>query len=239
MRLYLIRHGQSFNNYHEGSETVQRVSDPPLTEVGVQQAAHLAQHLMTHSDPFPVFDPSLVAWEGHFQLTRIWVSPMMRALQTALPLATATRIAPEVWDDIHEVGGIWLDDGNGGYVGHAGMSRAEMLQTFPTYRLPPSITERGWWNRDRESIDECKVRSASVVKRILSMAAAHPDDIVALVAHQAFLGLMLRAFMGIVSDGIWMMHYNTGYSRIDISEEAIRIRYLNRIDHLPFNYITT
>lgn len=239
MRLYFIRHGQSFNNLHEKSETVKRVEDPPLTEVGLQQAELLGQYMTSHSDPYPVLDPSTIEWGGGFGFTQIWASPMMRALQTALPLSTATGIAPQVWDDIFEVGGIWLEHEPDVYVGYGGMTRQQMQQDFPTYVLPDSIKDNGWWNRDRESIEQCKARAGIVAERLRSMIPYSENEVIAIVAHQAFLGLLFRHMIDVFSDGFWWMHYNTGFTRIDLTADVVLVRYMNRIDHLSNTTITT
>jgi len=43
--LYLVRHGESYNN---AVPMAQRVCDPPLTELGQKQAAKLAERI--HQD---------------------------------------------------------------------------------------------------------------------------------------------------------------------------------------------
>ena len=60
MELYLIRHGQSTNNRGDA-----RVPDPPLTELGKQQADRTGKAL------------------GNLGITRLYCSAMLRAVQTA------------------------------------------------------------------------------------------------------------------------------------------------------------
>ena len=73
---------------------------------------------------------------------------MHRALQTAAPLARALGLKPEVWLDIHEQGGMYLDkDWN--KIGFPGMTRHEILGEFPDYVLPQTITDAGWYDATR------------------------------------------------------------------------------------------
>ena len=84
-----------------------------------------------------------------FRFTRLFTSAMRRSLQTAAPIGQAIGLQPEVWVDIHEIGGVFLDDHEGR--GLPGLKRAEMAAQFPTIRLSAEVTEEGWWNRGRET----------------------------------------------------------------------------------------
>jgi len=107
MELYIIRHGQSTNNTLNDPRG--RVCDPPLTELGQRQVALVAQHLASATSRAPW------AADGHDRrgcgIARLYCSPMRRALETAQPIGRALEVVPEVWIDIHEFGGIYLDYG--------------------------------------------------------------------------------------------------------------------------------
>ena len=123
MELFLIRHGQSANNAL--ADPALRVEDPLLTPVGELQAertaAYLAARRHLHADARdggrPIFD-------------RLYCSPMIRAMQTARPIARALGVPYEVWVEIHEIGGIYLDR-DGRKVGYAGQTRSQLLHRFP------------------------------------------------------------------------------------------------------------
>ena len=66
-----------------------RSDDPPLTELGMEQARLLAGWLRAGGEP----------------IDRLAVSPMQRALETAAPIAEALGIVPEVHADVHEHAG--------------------------------------------------------------------------------------------------------------------------------------
>ncbi len=239
MRLYLIRHGQSENNLAEHTGDP-RSEDPALTEVGHVQATRLADYMTSRCDPYPVFDPPNTSYDGTFGLTHLVVSPMRRALQTALPLADSGPYPTEVWDDTHEMGGIWLEREPDVFVGLAGMTRAEMEQDFPGFTLPPRITATGWWNRERETRQEAYARGKTVAARLEELARQQEHAVVALVAHQAFLAVLLQALLAIELPNVWFQHYNTGVTRIDFVKPDVKlVRYVNRIDHLNADCSTT
>ena len=241
MRVYLIRHGQSENNYAEHTDTP-RVEDPALTPVGFEQAQSLADYMLTNRDPYPVFEPSATDFSGNFGFTQLYVSPMIRALQTVQPLATAAGIRPQVWIDLHEIGGIWLERGPDEYEGLAGLNRLQIMRDFPGYVVPDSIGDNGWWNcRERETRAECDVRAMLVAQRLQQMAVERPSEVIGLVAHQYFLAVLLRALL-LLQDAtsVWFQHYNTGVTRLELLENGITVlRYINRVDHLAQNCVTT
>ena len=80
MELYLIRHGQSTNN--EGG--LPRTADPPLTDIGVEQARWTGESLKD---------------EG---ITRLYCSPMLRTLQTAQIISDILDLPPHVFVGLHE-----------------------------------------------------------------------------------------------------------------------------------------
>jgi broad specificity phosphatase PhoE len=235
MELYLIRHAQSTNNALTNQED--RGCDPPLTDLGRRQAELLAQHLATGTQR----EPSTA--DGHdrrgYGITQLYCSPMWRALQTAQPVGQALGLAPEVWIETHEQGGIYLDRGEaGGIVGHPGKTKAEILEEFPDYTLPEGITEQGWWNQGYEDRACCIARAIRVAQALYEQSDS--DERIAIVSHAAFIGALLKAILNqLPGHGIWYRQCNTAISRIDFSSDGrLHVRYLNRLDHLPPELIT-
>jgi 2,3-bisphosphoglycerate-dependent phosphoglycerate mutase len=176
MQLYIIRHGQSTNN---ASQEVNRVQDPSLTDLGKQQAEKVADYLANYSDPSP-------SQNGHkgFGITRLYCSPMLRTLQTAQPISAALDLQPEVWVEIHEHGGIFLEYGDErGIVGFPGLTRAEIMEQFGDYLLPDVVTDQGWWNpaRGMESYVESQARAINVADMLFKQRAS--SERIALVTH--------------------------------------------------------
>ena len=229
-QLYLIRHGQSANNAL--ADQRRRTADPGLTDIGHAQARHVARHLETQPDKTDVRDGRIgVAGHG---IGRLYCSPMLRALQTAKPIAAALGLAPEVRLDVFESGGIWLDGGDGqGPVGHPGLRRAELAAKFPGFALPAEATEEGWWNRPFETPEQMAERAARVAAGI-RRRLAYTDERVAVVSHGTFMNtLIAHLTFGNALDGVFFSNHNTAISRLDFDGDHVMVRYLNRIDHLP------
>lgn len=232
MELYLIRHGQSTNNAL--GSPVGRVQDPPLTDIGKRQAEALAAHLA--AGPYP---ESL--WEGRagYTFDKLYCSAMHRALQTAAPVGKALGLQPEVWVDVHEQGGIYLEGDDGATVGYPGMTRAQISEHFPDYVLPDAITEHGWWNGNYENVSAASGRAIAVAEMLIERSQVG-DERIALISHGMFVSLLIKALLNqLPSVATYYHHYNTGISRLDINPGApLILRYLNRTIHLTPDLLT-
>ena len=157
---------------------------------------------------------------------------MRRSLQTAAPIGEAVGLQPEVWVDIHEIGGVFLDDHEGR--GLPGLKRAEMGEQFPTIRLSAEVTGEGWWNRQRETEEEWLERAARVAAELRERYAA-TDERIGLVTHGGFAAMLLYALFGHAKPGnVMLSHRNTGITRLDFYDDgAIYMQYFNRVEHLP------
>ena len=230
MELYIIRHAQSSNNAL--ADWRERVSDPPLTELGERQAARLAEYLASPPDETEQPGPGAeyVNRTG-FRFTRLFTSAMRRSLQTAAPIGEAVGLQPEVWVDIHEIGGVFLDDHEGR--GLPGLKRVEMAEQFPTIRLSAEVTEEGWWNRQRETEEEWLERAARVAKELRERYAA-TDERIGLVTHGGFAAMLLYALFGHTKPRkVMLSHRNTGITRLDFYDDGdIYMQYFNRVEHL-------
>lgn len=229
MQLYIIRHAQSTNNVL--TDQRYRVCDPALTELGLRQAEVLARHLADGTDQPPVVgQPDERRGYG---ITRLYCSPMRRALQTAAPVARALGLRPEVWIDIHEYGGVWVDHGDGrGPVGYPGVTRGELAQDFPGFLIPDELTETGWWRGAQEEAEAFVSRAAQVAATLFSWSER--QERVAIITHAAFAdGLLCALFEVGRAQPVHYHHDNTGISLLDFRPQGgLSIRYLNRLDHL-------
>jgi broad specificity phosphatase PhoE len=238
MELYIIRHAQSINNAL--MDIRERVMDPALTDLGRRQALAIAEHLAKGVNPEMSIgateeDTSVRRRQG-YGLTRLYCSAMQRALQTARPIGEALELQPEVWVDIHEHGGIYLDRGEeGGLVGYPGKSRGEILAEFPNYVLPDQITEAGWWNRGFEDWPACQGRAIRVAGQLRELAQQlDGQERVAIVSHGGFISALLKALMDTLPGAdFFFHHFNTAMTRVDFRTDGrLDVRYLNRIPHL-------
>jgi len=238
MQLYIIRHGQSTNNAL--ADQWDRVFDPQLTDLGWRQAQTLAEHLARGIHPEQKIgsseeDTGVRTVQG-YGITRLFCSAMHRAMQTAQPIGTALKLNPEVWVDIHEVGGIFLqyrDERE--TVGYPGKTRTEILQEFPNYTLPDKITNQGWWdvNLGKEDWPSCQARAIRAAQQLRRWADS--EERIAIVSHGGFIDSLVKALTNQLPGRNLAYHnFNTAMNRIDfLDNERIDIRYLNRVDHLP------
>ncbi|MBT3271974.1 MAG: histidine phosphatase family protein [Spirochaetales bacterium] len=237
MRLYIIRHGQSTNNALE--DQTHRVHDPLLSDLGFKQAQMLSDYLEqgVHSEQRTgesAEDTGVRTVKG-YGVTRLYCSAMHRALLTALPIGKALNLNPEVWVDIHEGGGIFLDyHDDRGIVGFPGKTRGKILQEFPHYILPSDVTDGGWWdvNRGMEDTPECLGRAIRVARQLRLWADT--DEHIAIVSHAGFLNVLIKALVNqLPGPDLTYHHSNTAMTCIDFKpDQKIGIRYLNRVDHL-------
>jgi 2,3-bisphosphoglycerate-dependent phosphoglycerate mutase len=237
MQLFIIRHAQSTNNAL-GDERL-RDRDPELTELGERQAEILAEHLATGIEREPASLQGEDYPQAGYGITRLYCSPMWRALQTAQPVGRALGLKPEVWTDIHEQGGIYLDAADGrSRVGYPGKTRQEIEAAFVDYVLPDDITQGGWWNRGFEEKDDFHARARRVAEQLQAWATR--DESIALVTHGGFTNALLKALFGhLPGRRLFYFHHNTAITRLDfVDDERLGIRYVNRVDHLPPDLIS-
>ena len=250
-QLYLIRHGQSVNNEMADSrarpcrgesERVMgggspRTADPGLTRTGEMQTRSVASHLKRSADATDVRDG--LAVEPGYGIGRLFCSPMLRALQTAGPIGAALGLAPEVWVDIHEAGGVWLDRQDGrGRVGHGGLTRSEMETQFPGFEIPGGVTDAGWWNRSFEPREQLVARAARVAHELRDMLPQATERM-AMVSHGTFLNLLVQHLVfGRHVPGCRFSSHNTSIGRLDFEGDRLMVRYLNRLDHLANDLVT-
>jgi 2,3-bisphosphoglycerate-dependent phosphoglycerate mutase len=232
MELYIIRHGQSTNNAL--TSAVGRSQDPGLTDIGVRQAEALAAHLANGCCPETDYEK-----RTGYNFDTLYCSAMQRALLTAQPVAAALGLKPEVWVETHEQGGIYLDSDNGERIGYSGMTRGEILERFPDYVLPDSITDEGWWNQGYESLAGATGRAVAVAE-IMVERARHSNEHLGLISHGMFVNLLIKAlFNQLPTPTSYYQHYNTGITRIDIRPDGfVILRYFNRISHLTPDLVT-
>ena len=234
MELFIIRHGQSGNNALANIRD--RSVDPSLTDLGDRQAAMLAAYVASGENQElsrETTGNTKYQLRQGLGITSLFTSPMYRSLQTVQPVSRALGLAPRVWVDIHEEGGMFLNrGGDEGLVGYPGRTRSEILAEFPDYVLPTSFDETGWWNKDHEDPASLLVRAAKVSAQLTEMAKT--EDRVAMITHGAFMNALLKAIFGQISeDRMYYRHHNTAISRFYMDGNGrFEVLYLNSTVHL-------
>ena len=238
MILYYVRHGQSANNamFDQTGSDQNRVQDPELTETGLRQAERVAG-LLASGQPLERSRP-----EGArgFGITHLYSSLMVRAVNTAQPIAQALDLPIRGWKDLHEGGGIFLEDPvTGVKTGYPGATREQFAARFPELAWPADAARDGWWNRPFEEPEERPLRAKRVLDELLRRHG-NTEDRVAIVSHGGFFYWFMNAVLETTPRrDQWFHMFNTGVTAIEFSEHrGAGIRYLNRLDHLPFELIT-
>lgn len=213
MDLYLIRHAQSENNANPDS---QRVPDPALTEIGREQARRLADHVAS------------------LRLTKLITSPFLRTLQTADAIFRKTGLAPEVRTQLHELGGCYSGFLPAARIGQPGMTRSEVENRFPGFRIEPELNGEGWWrSQSHESLPQARLRAEALLHQT-RREFADSSERVGYVMHADIKLLLLENFH---CDPL-AVPLNTSFTRVSISPEEIRLCEYNRVDHLPDHLVT-
>lgn len=165
MRLILIRHAETD---HNREQRVQGRADNPLSELGLRQAAALAEHLR------------------HEPLRAVISSPLVRASATAEAVAAPHGLPVTLDADLIEM-----------HVGEMeGLDTVAMRERYADF-LKVWVTERGpsLPMPGGESLEEVQARAWRVVERLRT---EYPEDgdTVALVSHNFVLGCLITRALG-------------------------------------------
>ena len=206
MQLYLIRHAQSQNNALPESL---RVEDPPITELGHQQAKQLGEAM-----------PAL-------ELTHLVTSPFRRTLETTEYVRQATGLTPHVRTELHELGGCMRGASIAEMVGAPGMNREEIEAEFGGYEVGSEIDGGGWWGgKPYEEYHAAVRRAEKLLKRTREEFAAS-DARVAYVMHADFKRIFLELF-----HDIRQTPFNASVTCVTITTGETAVEDYNNIDHL-------
>ena len=224
MELYLIRHGQSTNN--EGK--LPRAADPPLTDIGVEQARWTGESLKD---------------EG---ITRLYCSPMLRTLQTAKIISDIINLPPHIFVGLHEWGGIWEARGDGTAVQLPGLTRSGIREICPDVILPEDVTDQGWWFHKGFAANiegMCQLAHENGLAFIAHLTEYHVDteQRIAAVSHGGSGGSLISAFFGLPPDVGYsrFTQNNTAVSKMLFTSDRRQLHYLNKISHLPPEAVTS
>lgn len=240
MQFYFIRHGQSTNNriWDTTGSDHGRSADPELTDLGWRQSEALAEYL-SRRDALDVKERRDLLDLSGFGITHLYCSLMLRAVATGTLVARALELPLVAWPDVHETGGIFLEDkASGEKVGQPGNSRAYFEQHYPDLVLPDTLGESGWWNRPFEG-DEERVARAQRFLKDLTQRHGDPNDHVAVISHGGFYNQLLATLLELPRrDKAWFYLHNAAITRIDFEPEGAGLMYMNRFNFLPKELIS-
>lgn len=163
LSLYCVRHGQTA---FSRANTFCGALDPPLSEAGQAMAEAFAAR-----------------WAGE-GFAAIYSSPMVRALQTAAPIAKRLGIEPQRDPDLREIAyGSW-EGREEEEVEHAEGDAFRAWAENPGWNAPPG----------GETAYQIAARATAALARI---RARHPSGKVLLVSHKATLRVLACQLLGI------------------------------------------
>lgn len=245
MQLYIIRHAQSENNalWARTGSSNGRLPDPQLTEIGQQQARHLALHIAKKWGNMVAAEQDLHNRNG-YHFTHLYTSLMQRAIATGSAITEQVNIPLVAWEITHEFGGIFEHNRETDErIGLSGPNRDYFARQYPQLILPDSLGEAGWWQRPYEPPEQIMPRAKTFLAELQKRHKS--SDRVAIVTHGGFFVAILRTLFGFSTfannereNQIWLHANNTSITRLDFGEDHIELIYLNRLDHLPTHLIT-
>jgi len=224
MQFYYIRHGQSKNNllYATTGSDIGRNCDPELTETGRQQTELLVDYL--HQEDI--------------NLTHLYTSLMVRAVSTGWVVANRLGLPLVAWPDLHEEGGIFLNNEQGDPIGQPGKNKAYFEVNYPGLVLPETVNPLGWWNRPFEATAERPVRARRFLQDLFTRHGG-TEHRVAVFSHAGFYNLVLSALLNLPDNHtLWFTLNNSAVTRLDFYLDRTEFVFHNRVNFLPRELIT-
>ena len=199
LRLLAIRHGAtaySEERRYAGS------TDIPLSPQGRRQCAALAQAL------------------GPLHVAAIYASPLVRARESAAPIAAAQGLEVTLESDFREMGfGDW-----------EGLTRDEVERRFPEdYKIWRTTPER-FARPGGETLGGVAER---VGRALAELRATHLGETVILVSHGVVTKLIVLQALGLGPERLWSVDTSpAGISEIEYRDDWATVHRVNTVAHL-------
>lgn len=193
MDLFLIRHGQGIAN-----TVPYDMADGELTELGRKQAEHVRDGMKEAN------------------VTHIVSSPLMRAIETAQPLARDTGLPIRIWHHTYEV------RSKGPY---RGPTTAELMRSYPEIRFEDEVEEEGWYCAGDETEEMGHIRAMSILERLRREFPG--DERVALFSHSGFNQRLLTAALGLDHrSNVRFLQNNGSMLWVRFNAKGVEVRYI-------------
>ena len=199
LRLLAIRHGAtaySQERRYAGS------TDIPLSPAGRRQCAALAEAL------------------GALHAAAIYASPLIRARESAEPIAAAQGIEVTLESDFREMGfGDW-----------EGLTRDEVERRFPDdYKMWRTEPERF----SRPGGETLGAVAERVGRAVAELRATHLGETVILVSHAIVTKLIVLQALGLGPERLWSVDTSpAGISEIEYRDDWATVHRVNTVAHL-------
>lgn len=169
----MLRHGQS-----EANAGLTDFLDSPLTPLGREQARLTAQRLR------------------EARLTKAYVSPLRRTLQTIASICEETGLPAEVYADICE----YFNAAWPGYKTFPGLPPAQIREEFPfTFFGDTFPCGEAWWPSELEDDALIYARAVRVRDALLGLYSRTNEHIL-IVSHAETVGRLTEAFLRLPPD---------------------------------------
>ena len=166
MEVYLVRHGQS-----EANAGLTKHLDSPLTDLGQAQARLTAQYLATQG------------------ITRAYVSPLIRTLQTMSPICAALGMDAVAFPPVCE----YFSSHHPDFLTFQGLSPSEIGKRFPCVKITHEFScDIPWWPDGFETRRTAYDRAVRVRDSLLSRFADTAEKIL-IVSHADPIGHLIEA----------------------------------------------
>ena len=201
--LFLVRHGRSDFSSNDMTETPRgHQFDPPLSDVGKEQAQLLARRLL-------LLDPQPAA---------VYCSPLRRCRETVGPYAVASGAEVRLDEDLVEA-----------HIGEWENKPFEEILEDERMLMRLRNQEPIWSHAPgAEDPSTFRERIGGAVERIL---ARHADGNVLVVCHGGVINAYLGPILGIDHE-MFFLPENTSVNSVDIDGERRSVRFLNDVVHL-------
>lgn len=144
MILYITRHGQCFAGKTVGGDTDYPLNDPPISELGFEQAALLGKHM------------EQIGFRGS-----IYASPFRRTLNTAQTIAAHTSGGITLAWRLREIAK--TDES---FRDFTGMTAVQCQEEFPAV-IPGQFLPNPWWTVHAESFEDVCARVEVFIDEVL------------------------------------------------------------------------
>lgn len=207
--ILVVRHGES-EPMTEGHALPLKDGhgDPALAVEGLEQAEQIADRLAASRE----------------RIAAIYVTTLRRTHQTAAPLAARLGLEPRIEADLREV---FLGDWEGGVL------RQRVVDGDP---IATAMFQQGRWDviPGAESERALRERVRAAIERI---AAAHPDELVAIVVHGGVIGTIMNLATGSAGFAFTGAD-NASISHLVVTPERWIVRCYNDTTHLRDRFST-
>jgi broad specificity phosphatase PhoE len=199
LRLVLVRHAATDWNRERRYQGWQ---DTPLSAIGRAQADAAAR---------------LLAVEP---LAAVWSSPLLRARETAVAIASPQRLAVREEAAFKEMGfGEW-----------EGLTRNEVSARFPTLYQAWAETPHLAVVPGAETLADVRAR---VLAGLECLRGAHDGETICLVAHGISIRVLILEALGLGLDRLWSLQVSSsGISELEFREDRAAVHRMNTLAHL-------